>query len=265
MACATFYYHVKRLCTADKYADIRRQIVSIFHAHKGRYGSRRILLELRNRGITVNHKTVEKLMHECGIKCRVRAVRYRSYKGEVGKIAPNVLQRDFKAVRPNQKWATDVTQISIGGEKRYLSPVMDLFNGEIIAYTVSEHPDLKQVTDMLEQAFKKVKDTEGLILHSDQGSHYQHARYQYILKQHKVIQSMSYKGNCLDNAVMENFFGIMKSELLYLHKFESMELFAQELHKYIRYYNVERIKGKLKGMSPVKYRTHYLQTILLTV
>jgi transposase InsO family protein len=132
-----------------------------------------------------------------------------------------------------------------------------MFNGEIISYTISNRPDLKMVMDMMHSAKRKVKNTEGIILHSDQGWHYQHIRYQQTLKDYGIIQSMSRKGNCLDNAVMENFFGIMKSELLYLQKFSDMDDFKKQLKKYIHYYNNDRIKLRLKGKSPVQYRTLY--------
>jgi len=222
-----------------------------------RYGYRRVYQQLRNEGYTINHKTVQRLMQEMNLKSKVRKVRYLSYRGEVGKTAPNILNRDFKAVRPNQKWATDVTEFKVADRKAYLSPIMDMFNGEIVAYTISDRPDLKMVMDMMSTAKRKVKSTNGVILHSDQGWHYQHMKYQQRLKRYGIIQSMSRKGNCLDNAVMENFFGIMKSELLYLQQFSDMEVFKCELRKYINYYNNERIKLKLNGKSPVQYRTLY--------
>ena len=225
--------------------------------HSMRYGYRRVYQQLRNEGYTINHKTVQRLMQEMNLKSKVRKVRYLSYRGEVGKTAPNILNRDFKAVRPNQKWATDVTEFKVADRKAYLSPIMDMFNGEIVAYTISDRPDLKMVMDMMSTAKRKVKSTNGVILHSDQGWHYQHMKYQQRLKRYGVIQSMSRKGNCLDNAVMENFFGIMKSELLYLQQFSDMEVFKCELRKYINYYNNERIKLKLNGKSPVQYRTLY--------
>ena len=225
--------------------------------HSMRYGYRRVYQQLRNEGYTINHKTVQRLMQEMNLKSKVRKVRYLSYRGEVGKTAPNILNRDFKAVRPNQKWATDVTEFKVADRKAYLSPIMDMFNGEIVAYTISDRPDLKMVMDMMSTAKRKVKSTNGVILHSDQGWHYQHMKYQQRLKRYGIIQSMSRKGNCLDNAVMENFFGIMKSELLYLKQFSDMEVFKCELRKYINYYNNERIKLKLNGKSPVQYRTLY--------
>ena len=140
--------------------------------------------------------------------------------------------------------------------KVYLSPILDMYNGEIVSYKISEQSVLTQVLSMLDKAFKNRQNSKGYSLHSDQGWQYQHSTYQETLKNHAIIQSMSRKGNCLDNSVMENFFGLLKSELLYLEKFASYEDFISKLEDYIDYYNTKRIKLKLKGMSPVKYRTH---------
>ena len=255
MARSVFYYHLKRLKTKDKYAKEKETIKNIFHEHKGRYGYRRVAAEMRNRGFTINHKTVQKLMFSMCLKSRIRKVRYRSYKGEVGKIAPNIINRDFAASAPNQKWATDVTQINIGNTKLYLSPILDMYNGEVISYNISKTPNLEQIYDMLDKAFAKYDNLEGLIIHSDQGWQYQHSGYRQRLSEHHITQSMSRKGNCLDNAMAENFFGIMKSELLYAEKFESPEAFIKVLDEYIEYYNNKRIKSRLKGKSPVQYRT----------
>jgi putative transposase len=193
-------------------------------------------------------------MNQLGLKSLVRMKKYRSYRGKVGKIAPNVLERDFKALKPNEKWVTDVTEFHLFGEKLYLSPILDLFNGEIIAYNIEKRPVFPLVTKMLDQAFDRLNAGDTPILHSDQGWHYQMTKYQHLLKEHHITQSMSRKGNCLDNAVMENFFGLLKSELLYHQKFESMEHFKRELETYIHYYNHKRIKAKLKGLPPVQYR-----------
>lgn len=238
----------------DKHSPIKAEIESIYHENQGRYGYRRITMELHNRGYRVNHKTVQRLMKELNLKCMVRIKKYRSYRGEVGKIAPNILKRDFKASAPNQKWTTDITEISLLGTKLYLSPVLDMYNGEIISYNISERPVLGQVMDMLDKAFEKIPDNTNLIFHSDQGWQYQHKQYQKRLKDKGIQQSMSRKGNCLDNSVMENFFGLLKSELLYLRDFESIDEFKIELENYIDYYNNKRIKEKLKGLSPVQYR-----------
>lgn len=255
MARATFYYHLRRQQVPDKYQAIREQINEIFSSNKGRYGYRRITLELHNRSIIINHKTVERLMRENGMKCQVRVKKYRSYRGQEGKIAPNLLSRDFTTAIPNSKWVTDITEFALFGQKRYLSPILDLYNGEIISYTLSKQPNLLMVTDMLAKAICNVKTDTDLVLHSDQGWHYQHAVYQNQLRKMGITQSMSRKGNCLDNAVMENFFGLLKSELLYLQKFTSIQHFENELKNYIYYYNNYRIKAKLKGLSPVKFRT----------
>jgi len=258
MARATYYYHQKLFANPDRDEHIRKQICSIYHANKGRYGYRRITLELHNQSVHINHKKVVRLMQECGLKSLVRVKKYRSYKGRVGKVAPNILERNFKTFAINKKWATDITEFALFGQKRYLSPILDLYNGEIVSYTVSAHPDLLLVTSMLQKAVKNIKRGSGLILHSDQGWHYQHATYQRMLESKGIIQSMSRKGNCLDNATMENFFGLLKSELLYLQKFSSIEEFEKELESYIFYYNNLRIKQKLKGLSPVQYRNQSL-------
>ena len=197
-------------------------------------------------------------MKELGLVCRVRMKKYRSYKGEVGKIADNELNREFRAEKPNQKWVTDVTQFRLFGQKLYFSPILDLYSGDIVTYTISDSPNLEMVTIMLEQAFTAIPDGAGLILHSDQGWQYQHKQYQQMLEQKGIIQSMSNKGSCLDNAVMENFFGILKSELLYLQDFESMEHFKNELIDYLDYYNNRRSKEKLKGLPPALHRQQAL-------
>ena len=253
---STFYFYLKKMKQPDKYLELKQVIKQIFHENKGRYGYRRITMELHNRGYHVNHKTVQKLMKQCCLKCEIRRRKYRSYKGEVGKVAPNELNRNFKADKPNQKWVTDVTEFSVQDKKVYLSPILDLYNGEIISYNISLHPTFHQTMDMLDKAFVKIADNTGLILHSDQGWQYQMKRYQARLKEKGIVQSMSRKGNCLDNSVMENFFGRLKVEMYYGEKFESVNAFIQKLHEYIYYYNNERISLKLK-MSPVKYRTQF--------
>lgn len=252
---ATYYYHVKE--REDKYADTKQKIQTIFLLNKERYGYRRVCLALRADGMEINRKAVARLMQEMGLRAKQRRMHYHSYKGEVGKIAPNVLGRDFSTDAPNQKWTTDVTQVDIKGEKCYLSPVMDMWNGEIVSYTISNSPNLLMVTNMIKKAIRG-RNLKGLIMHSDQGWHYQHSMYQRILRDHGIIQSMSRKGNCLDNAMMENFFGLMKKELLYVNQFENIEHFKKELKRYIHYYNNDRIKLRIK-MSPAQYRAHYLK------
>ncbi len=243
---------------ADQYESAKAEITAIYHENRGRYGYRRITMELHRRGIQLNHKTVQRLMGQLGLVCGVRMKKYRSYKGEVGKIAPNLLKRDFHAEKPNQKWVTDVTEFSLFGEKLYLSPILDLCSSDLVSYTISDRPVLSMVTSMLDKAFEKIPNGTGLILHSDQGWQYQHKKYQAMLREKGIRQSMSRKGNCLDNAVIENFFGLLKSELLYLQDFQSMEHFKQELIEYLDYYNNRRIKAKLKGLPPALHRQQAL-------
>ena len=259
MARSSFYYHQKQSKLTDKYKTIKELIKSIYQKHKGRYGYRRITDELQNKGIIINHKTVFRLMNLLGLKSIIRVKKYKSYKGEQGKIVPNILERNFTATAPNQKWATDITEFSVCGRKLYLSPIIDLFNQEIISYELTERPLFNQVVMMLKKAFKKIPNNTNLVLHSDQGWQYQMKQYQYLLQQKGITQSMSRKGNCLDNAVIENFFGIVKSELFYIQKFKSIEHLKKEINQYINYYNNERIKSNLNKMSPIKYRAHYYQ------
>ena len=256
---ATFYYHTKRMTKPDKYAEVKAEITAIYHAHKDRYGYRRINTALRERGFTLNHKTVQRLMKVLGLSCRVRMKKYKSYKGEVGKIAPDLLQRNFSASAPNQKWVTDVTEIHLFGQKVYLSPILDLCSRDIVSYTISDRPVLSMVMNMVEQAFTRLPDDTNLILHSDQGWQYQHKMYRKRLEKKGVRLSMSRKGNCLDNAVIESFFAIVKSELLYLQEFESIEHFKAELVEYLDYYNNCRAKATLKGLPPALHRQQTLK------
>lgn len=261
MARSVYYYHLDISRQAAPYLEVKDQIKTIFHRHKGRYGYRRVHLELRNQNRFLNPKTVQKLMGQLNLKSTVRPKRYKSYKGSVGLIAANQLCRNFYADKPNEKWVTDVTEFNIKGQKVYLSPILDLFNQEIISYDISDRPRINAVTQMLKDAFKRLKEGEKPLLHSDQGWQYQMIVYQKALEKQGLKQSMSRKGNCLDNAVMENWFGIMKTEFFYGKKFESVESFKKGLKEYIHYYNHDRIKQKLKGLSPVNYRT---QSLLLT-
>ncbi len=233
-----------------KDAEIKVLIQAIYNEHKGRYGYRRIRDELMNRGYQINHKKVQRIMKELGLACLTRIKKYRSYKGNVGTVASNILERNFQAETPNNKWVTDITDFKVLGEKLYMSPMLDLFNGEIITYTISSKPTYSLVSNMLDQALERLTEAYRPLIHSDQGRHYQMEKCRCSLAKRGITQSMSRKGNCYDNTVIENFFGIMKSELLYLNGFESVEHFKRELAKYIDYYNHKRIKAKLKGMKP---------------
>jgi transposase InsO family protein len=199
-------------------------------------------------------------MRSMGLKSVIRVKKYKSYRGQLGKVADNLLQRNFKADKPFVKLATDITEFKVGGRKLYLSPMIDLFNGEIISYKMSESPNFNQVKEMLRNVFKQIpKGNTGLMIHSDQGWQYQMKAYQHLLKEKGIIQSMSRKGNCLDNAVIENFFGTLKSELFYLKQYQNIKELKDEIKEYIHYYNHHRLRLNLNGMSPVQYRAHSLK------
>jgi len=259
LARSTYYYHLKQLDQSDKDDQVKAEIQSIYTEHKGNYGYRRMTLELRNRGFVVNHKKVQRLMKALGLTARIRRKRkYSSYQGEVGKKADNLIQRQFEATKPMQKCYTDVTEFAIpaSSQKLYLSPVLDGFNSKVISYNLSTSPNLVQMKAMLEQAFT-ANHYENTILHSDQGWQYQHDFYHHFLKNKGIQPSMSRKGNSPDNGMMESFFGILKSEMFYGYEntFQSLEHLEQAIVDYIDYYNNKRIKVKLKGLSPVQYRT----------
>ena len=259
LARSTYYYHLKQLDKPDKNQELKAEIQSIFIEHKGNYGYSRIHLELRNRGYLVNHKRVQRLMEVLNLQAKMRQKRkYSSHKGDVGKKAENLIQRQFEGSKTMEKCYTDVTEFAIPAstQKLYLSPVLDGFNSEIIAYNLSTSPNLEQVKTMLEQAFTE-KRYENTILHSDQGWQYQHDSYHQFLEAKGIQASMSHKGNSPDNGMMESFFGILKSEMFYGYEksFQSLKQLEQAIVDYIDYYNNKRIKVKLKGLSPVQYRT----------
>ena len=259
LARSTYYYHLKQLDKPDKDQELKAEIQSIFIEHKGNYGYRRIHLELRNRGYLVNHKRVQRLMKVLNLQAKMRQKRkYSSHKGDVDKKSENLIQRQFEGSKTMEKCYTDVTEFAIPAstQKLYLSPVLDGFNSEIIAFNLSCSPNLEQVRTMLEQAFTE-KHYENTILHSDQGWQYQHDSYHRFLESKGVQASMSRKGNSPDNGMMESFFGILKSEMFYGYEksFQSLKQLEQAIVDYIDYYNNKRIKVKLKGLSPVQYRT----------
>lgn len=257
---STFYYQVKAQQAGDKHVGLKARIQAVYDRHKGRYGYRRITTVLRQAGEAINHKTVQRLMQALNLKSLARPKKYRSYRGEGHVAVPNKLQRNFRAEQPNQKWVTDVTEFNVNGEKLYLSPIMDLYNGEIVAYQTSPRPHFELVGAMLKKALAKLCDQARPLLHSDQGWQYQMPAYRRQLAEHGITQSMSRRGNCLDNAAMESFFGTLKAEFFHLNRFDSIAQLQDGLRRYIRYYNHHRIKTKLKGLSPVQYRTQALST-----
>lgn len=253
---STYYYHLKNKKVKDD-SKIIEAIKEICLKHKYRYGYRKVKQGLkRDYNLIVNHKKVLRIMKENDLLSKVKPKKYKSYKGEVGKIADNILQQDFSAEDINQKWVSDITQFRINEKKVYLSPIMDLYSRDIVSYTISESPNVDMVMEMLEKAVKSQKDITKLIIHTDQGFQYQNRRYSKYLEDNNIEQSMSRKGNCFDNAVIENYFGILKSEFYYQETFESVEDFKNKLSEYIEYYNKERISTKLKGMTPIEVRNH---------
>ena len=257
MSRSTYYYEISKVDAVEvRNQEIMDEIKEIFEHHKHRYGVRRIHKELVNRGHKVNHKRVQRLMHNMGLMGKRPKEKYHSYRGEVGKVADNIIDRDFSTTAPLQKWTTDVSQFNFSWGKCYMSPILDMNTNEIISYDLSLRPNLEQIHRMLEKAFKKFPSVEGLIFHSDQGWQYQHEYFRNTLKEHGIVQSMSRKGNCIDNCIMETFFGRLKNEMYYGYEkeYDSFEAFAKAMEKYISYYNNERIQAKTKWMPPVKYR-----------
>jgi len=232
------------------------EINQIFEDNKQRYGVRRVHRELLNKGYSINHKRVQRLMHNMMLAGKRPKEKYHSYRGEVGRIADNLINRDFSTTAPLQKWTTDVSQFNMPWGKCYLSPILDMNTNEVISYDLSKSPNMEQISNMLERAFRKFRNTEGIIFHSDQGWQYQHAYYRNELKKYGIIQSMSRKGNCYDNCIMETFFGRLKTEMFYGHEkdFVSFEEFKKAIDEYIDYYNNRRIQSKTKWMPPVIYR-----------
>ncbi len=261
---ATYHYHIKQMHQEDPDEAWKTLILNIFEKHEGRYGYRRIHAELKAVGHNINHKKVQRIMTELNLKCDkfIRKSRYKSYKGTVGKVAKNLLNRRFNTPNPLQKLVTDVTEFKCTeNEKLYLSPIMDLYNGEIIGFSMSKRPTLDFVLDSLKQALPVIHERAiyRTTIHSDQGWHYQHNTWVTTLKQNKIFQSMSRKATCADNAAMENFFGLLKQEMYYGEDLISYGALQKKIEKYINYYNNDRIKQKLAGMSPVKYRTQASQ------
>ena len=254
---STYYYELGRTDKVkERNADLSSEIVSIFNENMKRYGVRRVHRELLNRGFLVNHKRVQRIMNQFALCGKRPKEKYHSYKGDVGKVADNIINRDFSTEKLLQKWTTDVSQFNFSWGKCYLSPILDMNTNEIISYDLALSPNLEQIKRMLDKAFDKYSSVNGLILHSDQGWQYQHAYYRNRLKEHGIIQSMSRKGNCYDNCIMETFFGRIKTELYYGFEkdYTSFEEFAIAIDEYIDYYNSKRIQAKTKWMPPVKYR-----------
>ena len=258
----------------DKDAELKQLISDIYDENKGRYGYRRICLELRNRKHIINHKKVKRIMKQIGLFGITPKARYKSYRGDMNGTVKNLLihkevdeenhktkyVRDFSTTTVNQKWSTDVSEFHIAAGRLYLAPILDMNNDEIVVHDISITPDFSQQRRLLDRAFRRFDDLTGLIFHSDQGWQYQMVPWHKALKDRGIIQSMSRKGNCLDNAPIENFFGKLKNEMFYghEHEFKTLDQLKQAIEEYIEYYNTKRIKTKLKGLTPCQARSQAL-------
>lgn len=262
---ATYHYHLKRLNSEDQDKDLKDKISELFYQFKERYGYKRITNELNKNGLVINHKKVYRLMKELGLKCikfTRKTRKYNSYKGTVGEVAKNLLNRRFSTPFALQKLVTDVTEFKcLNDQKLYLNPIYDLYNGEIISFGISKRPTLDLVLGPLEDAIQIVKKngTVRTTIHSDQGWLYQHKKWRQHLKKNKIFQSMSRKATCSDNAAMENFFGIMKQEMYHGEPLVTYDQLKKQIEEYIDWYNTVRTKQKLAGLSPVEYRTQTSQ------
>lgn len=269
-----YYYWKNRIDPDTKNKDLMDAISTIYTDNHKRYGYRRITQQLKNEGWTVNHKAVKRLMSKLNLYGITPRAKYRSYKGDFNGTVDNKLLyrrvdtmrhrteyiRDFSTTDVNEKWTTDISEFHIAAGKLYLSPILDMHNREIISYNISKSPNYIQITDMLNKAFDKFDDLSNLIFHSDQGWQYQMFQYHKALRERGITQSMSRKGNCLDNSPMENFFGKMKNEMFYGHEYEfkTLEQLQKAMEEYIEYYNNERIQVKLKGLTPCQARNQSL-------
>lgn len=256
MARSTFFYHQKRFNKKpDRYAQVRGRIREIFTDSRECYGHRKIWAVLVKEGLLIAKKTVLRLMQDMGIKTKVRRKRYNSHRGTIGRVADNVLNREFTAGKPNDKWVSDVTEFTVADQKLYLSPVIDLFDTGVVSYSMSTSPNLALTNESLTRACQGLRPGQAPLVHTDQGFQYQHVSWAAILDKHGATPSMSRKGNCWDNAMAENFFGQLKSEMFYLQKFDSIEDLKKAIDEYIHWYNYERISSRLGGLAPMEYRS----------
>ena len=252
---STFYDHQRRLNREDTQTDIKEAIRGAFEAANSAYGHRRILSVLRRQGWRVSKKTVLKLMRELGLHCPVRRrKRYNSFRGEVGEAADNVLNRQFTTRFRHTKWATDVTEFNVGISKVYLSPIIDLHDNRIISATAGPSPSVKMVTDGLRLAIETLNPGEKPLVHSDQGFQYRHTVWRDTLQEAGLTQSMSRKGTCLDNAVMEGFFSHLKEEWFRIQQPGTLDEFHAGLTDYLHWWNITRIQPRLGYLRPDEYR-----------
>lgn len=255
VARSSYYRWLKEGCESyrNEHEDL---IIEICKDAKYRYGHRKVREVLKQKHhIRLNRNTVQKVMQRNHAQCKVKPKRRWKSQGESEVIVPNILNRDFHASKPNEKWVTDITYIQYGNETLYLSSIMDLYNNEIVAYKLYNHQQTPLVVDTLEMALCNRNHPEGVIVHSDQGSVYTSYTFQNYVKEHHLIGSMSRRGNCWDNAVIESFHSSIKTEEFQYCKFNSLPniTVGAKIDDYIRHYNVERIQEKLGYLTPKEF------------
>ena len=254
---SSYYYQEKALNQEDKYTDLRIKIKNLFDENKKRYGYRRIHALLKRKGIIVLEKIIRRIMKDEGLIVKVkRTGKYSSYKGEITPEVDNVINRDFSANKPNEKWLTDVTEFAIPAGKVYLSPIVDCFDGMIVTWNISTTPDSNLVNTMLINAINKLNVSERPLVHSDRGAHYRWPGWIKIMNEAGLTRSMSKKGCSPDNSACEGVFGRLKNEMFYNTDWTGVSIseFITVLNNYINWYNESRIKKSLGYMSPMEYR-----------
>lgn len=258
LARSSYFYHRSPMRVADKYAEVRCTITEIFESNHRSYGYRRIQASLTRQQVFVSEKVVQRLMKQESLHAaRPKRRTYRSYIGEISPAPENIINRDFHAAAPNEKWLTDISEFQIPAGKVYLSPMIDCFDGMVVSWSIGTSPDAKLVNTMLDAAIETVAEgAEKPIVHSDRGGHYRWPGWLSRVAKASLIRSMSRKACSPDNAACEGFFGRLKTEMFYPRDWRSTTIaqFIEELDAYIRWYNEKRIKISLGYLSPIEYR-----------
>lgn len=254
---SSYCYQVNSIQSADKYFKLRVKIKELFEFNKSRYGYRRVHCLLHNEDIIVSEKVVRRIMKEeqLLVKCSKKR-KYNSYKGEITPEVDNIIKRDFFADTPNKKWLTDITEFHIPAGKVYLSPVIDCFDGLAVSWTIGTSPNAELANTMIDSAISSLQKGETPVIHSDRGCHYRWPEWIRIVSNANLTRSMSKKGFSPDNSACEGFLGRLKNEMFYNRNWNhvSTDTFIQELDSYLHWYNEDRIKMSLGGMSPNQYR-----------
>ena len=258
LARSSYFYRRARLLAADKYAGVRRVITDIFELNHRCYGYRRRRAALGRQQVFISEKVVRSLMRQEGLAAATtRRRRYGSYLGEIGPAPENLIDRNFRAAAPNDKWFTDITEFRIPAGKVYLSPLIDRFDGLVVSWSIGTHPDAELVSTMLDAAIETVVNSNDRpVVHSDCGAHHRWPTWLSRMRDARRIRSMSRKGCSPDNAACEGFFGRLKTKLFYSRAWQAtiVEQFMEVVDTYIRWYNAMRIKVSLGSLSPLEYR-----------